>query len=96
MSFKEVRRKQTQAEKADPNRVNPMLDRHMDSDPIKALYFDANVQAAPKENFGDDLFVWRSNFFVKSDGTGENKWHHDRHYLSLPLQLRHQPRQRGR
>lgn len=80
MSFKAERRKQTQEEKTDPNRANPMLDRHMDSAPIKALYFDDNVQAALRENFGDDLFVWRSNFFVKSDGTGENKWHHDRHF----------------
>ena len=26
------------------------------------------------------LDVWRTNFFVKSDGAGQNKWHHDRHF----------------
>ena len=60
--------------------VNPLIDRHMDVDPIRSLFFDANLQAAVKELFGTDLFIWRTNFFVKSDGTGQNKWHHDRHF----------------
>lgn len=62
------------------NAVNPLLDRHIDIDAIKRLFFDKNLQAAAKELFGTDLFVWRTNFFVKSDGTGQNKWHHDRHF----------------
>lgn len=60
--------------------VNPLIDRHMDIEPIRSLFFDANFQAATEELFGTDLFVWRTNFFVKSDGTGQNKWHHDRHF----------------
>ena len=60
--------------------VNPLIDRHMDIDVLKNLFFDENLQATTKELFGTDLFVWRTNFFVKSDGTGQNKWHHDRHF----------------
>lgn len=60
--------------------VNPLIDRHMDVEPIRSLFFDANLQAAVKELFGKDLFIWRTNFFVKSGGTGQNKWHHDRHF----------------
>lgn len=60
--------------------VNPLIDRHMDVEAIRGLFFDENFQAAAKELIGTDLFVWRTNFFVKSDGTGQNKWHHDRHF----------------
>ena len=60
--------------------VNPLIDRHMDVDVIRGLFFDANFQAAIRELIGTDLFIWRTNFFVKSDGTGQNKWHHDRHF----------------
>ena len=60
--------------------VNPLIDRHMDIVAIRSLFFDENLQATAKELFGTDLFVWRTNFFVKSDGTGQNKWHHDRHF----------------
>ena len=60
--------------------TNPLIDRHMDVDVLTDLFFDQSVQTCIKELFGEDLFVWRSNFFVKSDGTGENKWHHDRHF----------------
>ncbi|MCY3857650.1 MAG: phytanoyl-CoA dioxygenase family protein [Gammaproteobacteria bacterium] len=62
------------------NVVNPLIDRHMDVKVISDVFFDANLQAATRELFGTDLFVWRTNFFVKSDGTGQNKWHHDRHF----------------
>lgn len=64
----------------------PMIDRHMDIQVLQDLFFDANLQAAAAENFGTDLFLWRSNFFYKHQGdrdgrgTGENKWHHDRHF----------------
>ena len=60
--------------------VNPLIDRHMDVPCIKNLFFDENLQTAVRELLGTDLFVWRTNFFVKSDGTGQNKWHHDRHF----------------
>ena len=68
---------------------NPKLDRHMDIDCFKALYFDANLQSVLDELFGRDLFVWRTNFFVKFEGVGENKWHHDRHFENgdAPLTL---------
>ena len=59
---------------------NPLIDRHMDVSAIRDVFFDDNLQSALSEHFGNGLFVWRTNFFVKSEGTGENKWHHDRHF----------------
>ena len=80
--FKALRRKQVLAQKAGEENtyVNPLIDRHLDVPAIRTLYFDANVQSAIAELFGTNLHIWRSNFFVKSDGTGQNKWHHDRHF----------------
>ena len=80
--FKALRRKQVLAQKAGENNtyVNPLIDRHLDVAAIRTLYFDSNVQSTIAELFGRDLYIWRSNFFVKSDGTGQNKWHHDRHF----------------
>ena len=60
--------------------VNPLIDRHLDISVIKSLFFDTNVQTVLAENLGKDLFVWRTNFFVKKEGAGDNKWHHDRHF----------------
>ena len=63
-----------------------MIDRHMDIKVLQDLFFDANLKAEVAENFGTDLFLWRSNLFYKHQGdrdglgTGENKWHHDRHF----------------
>ncbi len=73
-----------------PNEApNPLIDRHMDIEVLRNLYFDDNLQAALAEHFGNGLFIWRTNFFVKSDGTGQNKWHHDRHFENgnAPLNL---------
>ena len=70
--------------------ANPLIDRHMDVAAIRKLFFDANVQSVVAENFGNDLFVWRTNFFVKSeDAGGANSWHHDRHFEngSAPINL---------
>ena len=47
------------------NPPNPMIDRHMDVEAIRNLYFDDNLQAALAEHFGNGLFIWRTNFFVK-------------------------------
>ena len=68
---------------------NPLIDRHMDVDAIRDVFFDVNLQSALSEHFGNSLFVWRTNFFVKSEGTGQNKWHHDRHFEdgSAPINL---------
>jgi len=59
---------------------NPLIDRHMDVRPIRDVFFDENLQSKAAELFGNSLFVWRTNFFVKNEGTGQNKWHHDRHF----------------
>ena len=74
---------------------NPFIDRHMDIGCIRDLYFDANLQSVVAGLFGTDLFLWRTNFFVKNQqdrdgrGTGQNKWHHDRHFESgdAPIDL---------
>ena len=73
----------------------PLIDRHMDVPCIRDLYFDANLQSVVAGLFGKDLFLWRSNFFIKHQldrdgrGTGENIWHHDRHFESgdAPINL---------
>jgi len=90
--FKARRRQQrlaAQESETDSTYLNPLIDRHLDVDVLRDLYFDANVQSTVAELFGKDLFIWRSNFFVKSDGTGQNKWHHDRHFEDgdAPLDL---------
>ena len=74
---------------------NPFIDRHMDVSCIRDIFFDANLQSVVSELFGNDLFIWRTNFFVKNKldrdgrGTGENIWHHDRHFESgnAPINL---------
>lgn len=81
--FKALRRQQrlkTQETGTNTTYANPLIDRHMDVDVIRDLYFDTNVQSVVTELLGENLSIWRSNFFVKSDGTGQNKWHHDRHF----------------
>ena len=74
---------------------NPFIDRHMDVGCIRDVFFDANVQSVVSRLFGNDLFLWRTNFFVKNQldrdgrGTGQNIWHHDRHFESgnAPINL---------
>ncbi len=81
--LKALRRQQNlaaQAARTENTHVNPLIDRHMDVPAIRNLWFDANLQAVAADLLGKGLFLWRSNFFVKSDGTGQNKWHHDRHF----------------
>ena len=83
-NLKAIRRAQLQKVKESGESLedvtNPLIDRHMDLDVIRSLFFDTNFQIAVRELFGENLFIWRTNFFVKSDGTGQNKWHHDRHF----------------
>ena len=80
--LKALRRQQLAAQRAgkETNAANPLIDRHMDVDVIRGIFFDENLQAVVATLAGKDLFVWRTNFFVKSEGTGQNKWHHDRHF----------------
>ena len=90
--FKALRRQQLLASQKNGTNntyANPLIDRHMDVGVLRNLYFDANVQSVVADLVGKDLYIWRSNFFVKSDGTGQNKWHHDRHFENgdAPLDL---------
>ena len=83
IELKALRRQQNKvasiADLEDPG-PNPMIDRHMDVNAIKNVFFDRNLLALVAKHFGNKLFLWRTNFFVKNEGTGENKWHHDRHF----------------
>ncbi len=92
LELKALRRQQNLvAEKTGTANVTPntMLDRHMDVRVIRDRFFDANLQAQVSDHFGNDLFLWRSNFFIKKEGTGENIWHHDRQFEngSAPINL---------
>jgi len=57
-----------------------LKDRHLDVPVIRNLFFDRKLQSVVAENFGADLFLWRSNFFAKGDGYPQISWHHDRHF----------------
>jgi ectoine hydroxylase-related dioxygenase (phytanoyl-CoA dioxygenase family) len=60
--------------------LSPLKDRHVDNELIRAIFFDNNVQTKVENHFGKDLRLWRSNFFLKKENSGEIGWHHDRHF----------------
>lgn len=53
---------------------------HRDQAGVRALLNDPGLTAAVARLCGDDLAVWRSAFFAKSEGSGEIGWHHDKHF----------------
>ena len=57
-----------------------LVDRHLNVPVIRDLFFDGKLQSVVAENFGTDLFLWRSNFFAKGEGYPQISWHHDRHF----------------
>jgi len=57
-----------------------LIDRHMEFKAMRDLCLDDNVKSVVSEHFGNDLFIWGSVFQLKSEGTSENIWHHDRAY----------------
>ncbi len=67
-----------------------LKDRHIDSDVIKDfLLNDVGLRREISRVFGLNLDIWRTNFFLKTNGSTEVGWHHDRHFEngSEPLAL---------
>ena len=60
-----------------------LKDRHLDVPVIRNLFFDRKLQSVVAENFGTDLFLWRSNFVAKGEGYPQISWHHDRHFENV-------------
>lgn len=61
-----------------PTQFRTMIDRHTEFDAMQALFSDVSLKSVITEHFGADLFLWGSVFQIKTDGVGENIWHHDR------------------
>lgn len=57
-----------------------LKDRHIDVEEISSIFSDKNLLDKVLEAFGDNLLIWRSNFFVKQKESGFIEWHHDRHF----------------
>ncbi|MFA3790787.1 SDR family NAD(P)-dependent oxidoreductase [Aliiglaciecola sp. SL4] len=53
---------------------------HIENENCQKLISENTISAKIQESFGDNLKVWRTNCFKKTDGSGEVKWHHDRHF----------------
>ncbi|MCY3819319.1 MAG: phytanoyl-CoA dioxygenase family protein [Gammaproteobacteria bacterium] len=64
----------------DQQRWTTLINRHMAFDAMGELFRDANLQSVVAECFGTDLLLWQTTFFLKYEGVGENKWHHDRQF----------------
>ena len=68
------------AGQAAQQRWTTLINRHMAFDVMKELSLDANLQSVVADRFGKDLLLWQTSFFLKYEGVGENKWHHDRQF----------------
>ncbi len=53
---------------------------HTKSGVCRLLLSSSQLSAQVKINFGERLKLWRTNAFKKITGSGEVKWHHDRHF----------------
>ena len=53
---------------------------HTKSGVCRLLLSSGQLSAQVKSNFGENLKLWRTNAFKKVSGSGEVKWHHDRHF----------------
>ena len=61
-------------------RWTTLINRHLAFDAIGELFRDTHLQSVVAECFGTDLLIWQTTFFLKYEGVGENKWHHDRQF----------------
>ena len=52
----------------------------MQNNACRRLLSDLSLLDEVKNSFGHDLKLWRTNCFKKVSGSGEVKWHHDRHF----------------
>ena len=53
---------------------------HVRSGICRTLLSSNNLNKQIKQHFGEGLKLWRTNAFKKVGGSGEVKWHHDRHF----------------
>ena len=68
---------------ADAQKNNPGHNRHMDCSSILHLSTHPGIVNRMIRILGDDLFLWRTNFFIKEPGDVEIPWHQDSPYWPL-------------
>ena len=62
---------------------NRFHNRHLDSRAVYDLATDPAIVGRMAALYGPDLLVWRTNFFVKNQGSKAIPWHQDFHYCPL-------------
>ena len=66
-----------------PDHRQKVHNRHLDQRLIWDLATDAEIIGRMQCIYGDDLLMWRTNFFVKEPGAKEIPWHQDHNYWPL-------------
>jgi ectoine hydroxylase-related dioxygenase (phytanoyl-CoA dioxygenase family) len=57
--------------------------RHLDDAVVFALASHPAIIARARSLMGDNIVLWRTQFFVKEPGDKEVPWHHDNNFLQL-------------
>ncbi len=57
--------------------------RHLDDPVVRELSTRPQIVGPMTSVLGDDLLLWRTNFFVKEPGGKEIPWHQDRNYWPI-------------
>ena len=70
-----------------PDHKSPLHNRHLDSPLVWDLATSPAIIAAMKSVAGEDLLLWRTNFFRKDPGDREIPWHQDRNYWPLEPEI---------
>ena len=66
-----------------PDHRQKVHNRHLDHRLIWDLATDSEIIGRMQCLYGDDLLMWRTNFFVKEPGAKEIPWHQDHNYWPL-------------
>ena len=66
-----------------PDHRQKVHNRHLDHRLIWDLATDPEIIGRMQCLYGDDLLMWRTNFFVKEPGAKEIPWHQDHNYWPL-------------
>ncbi len=66
-----------------PDHKNRVHNRHLDDQLVHELSTDPQIVKRMTCLYGDDLLLWRTNFFVKETGAKEIPWHQDFNYWPL-------------
>ena len=59
--------------------------RHRDVVAVRNVLMDTSLRNKLYELCSNDLFLWRTNFFMKVPGSQEIGWHHDKHFQSAEV-----------